>query len=156
MAEPMIERGLEGAIYGFAVDTGMHALRIMIAGVFDRFPKLKLVLGHCGEALPFWLYRLDYMHEATVRARRYETMKPIGRKPSEYLRENVFVTSSGMPWAPSITPCPSVLGMDRVLYAMDYPYQYEPDEVAMSDALPIGEAGKKQFFQTNAERVFGL
>jgi 2,3-dihydroxybenzoate decarboxylase len=46
--------------------------------------------------------------------------------------------------------------MDRVLYAMDYPYQYEPEEVAMSDALPIGDAGKKQFFQTNAERVFGL
>jgi 2,3-dihydroxybenzoate decarboxylase len=156
MIQPFLDRGLDGAIFGFAVETGLHLLRIIVAGVFDRYPKLQIVVGHLGEGLPFWLYRLDYMHEATVRARRYETMKPIGRKPSEYLRENVFVTSSGMPWAPSITHCQSVLGMDRVLYAMDYPYQYEPDEVAMSDALPIGEAGKKQFFQTNAERVFGL
>jgi 2,3-dihydroxybenzoate decarboxylase len=156
MIQPFLDRGLDGAIFGFSVETGLHLLRIIVAGVFDRFPGLRIVVGHLGEGLPFWLYRLDYMHEATVRARRYEAMKPIGRKPSEYLRENVFVTSSGMPWAPSITHCQSVLGMDRVLYAMDYPYQYEPEEVAMSDALPIGDAGKKQFFQTNAERVFGL
>jgi 2,3-dihydroxybenzoate decarboxylase len=156
MIQPFLDRGLDGAILGLSVETGLHLLRIIVAGVFDRFPGLRIVVGHLGEGLPFWLYRLDYMHEATVRARRYETMKPIGRKPSEYLRENVFVTSSGMPWAPSITHCQSVLGMDRVLYAMDYPYQYEPEEVAMSDALPIGDAGKKQFFQTNAERVFGL
>jgi 2,3-dihydroxybenzoate decarboxylase len=156
MIQPFLDRGLDGAIFGFAVETGLHLLRIIVAGVFDRFPRLQIVVGHLGEGLPFWLYRLDYMHQATVRARRYETMKPIGRKPSEYLRENVFVTSSGMPWAPAITHCQEVLGADRVLYAMDYPYQYEADEVAMSDAIPAGEAEKKQFFQTNAEKVFNL
>ncbi len=156
MAQPLIEAGLDGAIYGFAVDTGMHALRIMTAGVFDRFPKLKLVLGHCGEALPFWLFRLDFMHAATVRAGRYACMKATQRTISDYMRENVYVTTSGMAWEPAIMFCRQVLGPERVLYAMDYPYQYVLDEVRASEALPLTQAEKRAFFQTNAERVFGL
>jgi 2,3-dihydroxybenzoate decarboxylase len=156
MIGPMLEAGLDGAIYGFAVDTGMHVLRIITAGVFDRFPALRLVVGHLGEALPFWLYRLDYMHAATVRAQRYESMKPIRRKPGEYLRDNVWVTTSGMAWAPAIMFCRDVLGADRVLYAMDYPYQYAPAEVTAYENLPISAAEKADLFQHNAERVFGL
>lgn len=153
---PMLEAGLDGAIYGFGVETGLHLLRIMVAGVFDRFPKLQIVVGHAGEALPFWLYRLDYMHAATVRSQRYPQMKPLQRKISDYMRENVYVTTSGMPWAPAITFCQSVLGVDRVMYAMDYPYQFVAEEVVASDNLPVDEATKKKFFQENAERVFGL
>ncbi|MBV9449830.1 MAG: amidohydrolase [Streptosporangiaceae bacterium] len=156
MIGPLLEAGLDGAIYGFAVDTGMHVLRIITAGVFDRFPSLRLVVGHLGEALPFWLYRLDYMHAATVRARRYATMKPIQRKPSEYLRENVWITSSGVAWAPAIMFCREVLGPDRVLYAMDYPYQYVPDEVTAHENLPLTVEEKADLFQRNAQRVFCL
>src|SRR5579859_7248524 len=61
LIQPLLQRGLDGAIYGFGVDTGMHLLAIITRGAFDRFPKLRLVVGHLGEALPFWLYRLDYM-----------------------------------------------------------------------------------------------
>ena len=156
MIGPLLEAGLDGAIYGFAVDTGMHVLRIITSGAFDRFPALRLVVGHLGEALPFWLYRLDYMHAATVKARRYESMKPVKRKPSEYLRENVWVTTSGMAWAPAIMFCREVLGADRVLYAMDYPYQYVPGEVTAHENLPITPAEKKALFQANAEHVFNL
>lgn len=156
MIGPLLEAGLDGAIYGFAVETGMHLLRIITAGVFDRFPRLRLVVGHLGEALPFWLYRLDYMHAATVRAGRYESMKPIARRVSDYLRSNVWVTTSGMPWAPAILFCRDVLGPDRVMYAMDYPYQYVPSEVKDQDELPISTAEKKSFFQTIAEHVFAL
>jgi 2,3-dihydroxybenzoate decarboxylase len=156
MIGPLLEAGLDGAIYGFAVDTGMHVLRIITAGVFDRFPRLKLVVGHLGEALPFWLFRLDYMHAATVRAGRYESMKPVGRKPSEYLRDNVWVTTSGMAWAPAIMFCRDVLGPDHVLYAMDYPYQYAPEEVTTQDNLPLSPADLKAFYQTTAERLFNL
>jgi 5-carboxyvanillate decarboxylase len=156
MIQPFLDVGLEGAIYGFSVETGLHLLRLVIAGVFDRFPRLKLVVGHLGEALPFWLYRLDYMHAAGVRAGRYETMRPLARRPSDYLRENVWVTTSGMPWAPAILFCRDVLGPDHVMYAMDYPYQYELDEVRDQDALPLSPDEKRQFFQTNAERVFAL
>jgi 2,3-dihydroxybenzoate decarboxylase len=96
------------------------------------------------------------MHRASVAAGRYARMKPLERKVSDYMRENVYVTTSGMAWAPAIRFCQSVLGMDRVLYAMDYPYQYDPAEVAAQDALEISDADKKKFFQTNAETVFGL
>lgn len=156
MIQPLLEAGLDGAIYGFAVETGLHLLRMITAGVFDRFPRLRVVVGHLGEALPFWLYRLDYMHAATVRSGRYESMRPIARRPSEYLRENVWFTTSGMAWVPAIMFCREVLGPDRVLYAMDYPYQYEVSEVSTQDGLPIDDAARKAFFQTNAELVFGL
>jgi 2,3-dihydroxybenzoate decarboxylase len=156
MIGPMLDAGLDGAIWGFAVETGTHLLRLITKGVFDRFPELKLVVGHLGEALPFWMYRLDYMHGATVRSGRYEAMKPIELKPSEYLRRNVWVTTSGMAWAPAIMFCREVLGPDRVMYAMDYPYEYLVDEVRWQDDLPLTVAEKKQFYQTNAERVFGL
>jgi len=156
MIGPLLEAGLDGAIYGFAVDTGMHVLRIITAGVFDQFPDLRLVVGHLGEALPFWLYRLDYMHAVTVAAQRYESMKPIMRKPSEYLRSNVWVTTSGVAWAPAIMFCRDVLGPERVLYAMDYPYQYSPAEVTAHENLPISPDEKADLFQHNAEHVFGL
>ncbi|WP_198680727.1 amidohydrolase family protein [Lentzea terrae] len=156
MIQPLLEAGLDGAIYGFAVETGMHLLRLITAGVFDRFPRLRVVLGHLGEALPFWLYRLDFMHAATVRSGRYDAVRPIVGKPSDYLRRNVWVTTSGMAWHPAIMFCRDVLGHDRVLYAMDYPYQYVIDEVSIQDDLPIDDAAKKAFFQTNAEQLFGL
>jgi 5-carboxyvanillate decarboxylase len=127
-----------------------------VAGVFDRFPELKFVVGHLGEALPFWLSRVDYMHAATVRSRRYAQMRELAARPSDYLRRNVWVTTSGMAWAPAIMFTREVLGGDRVMYAMDYPYQYVPAEVTAQDELPLRPGEKKAFFQTNAERVFGL
>lgn len=156
MIGPLLESGLDGAIYGFAVETGMHLLRIIVSGAFDRFPKLKLVVGHLGEALPFWLFRLDFMHAAMVRAKRYQRVKPIRKKPSDYLKENVWITTSGMAWEPAIMFVRSVIGADHVMYAMDYPYQFVPSEVDVTDNLPIGDKEKKAFYQTNAETVFSL
>ena len=69
-------------------------LRLIIAGVFDRFPRLRIVIGHLGEGLPFWLYRLDYMHAAFVRSNRYENVGPLQRKVSDYLKENLFIAST--------------------------------------------------------------
>jgi 2,3-dihydroxybenzoate decarboxylase len=156
LIEPLLDAGLDGAIFGFAVETGMHLLRLIVAGVFDRFPRLKFVVGHLGEALPFWLSRLDYMHEASVRSQRYARMRPLEARPSDYLRRNVWVTTSGMAWAPAIMFSRDVLGGDRVLYAMDYPYQYVAAEVTVHDDLPLTPDEKKALFQTNAEHVFGL
>jgi 2,3-dihydroxybenzoate decarboxylase len=156
MIAPFLERGLEMAIYGFQVETGFHALSLIIAGVFDRFPKLQVVLGHLGEALPYWMYRIDHMHAQSVGSGRYKNWVPLKRKPSDYLRENFHVTTSGMPWAPAITFAQGVMGVDRVLYAMDYPYQYFPEEVAMSDEVPMRPEDRCKFFQTNAERLFTL
>jgi len=156
MVQPFLERGLEGAVFGFGVEVALHILRIIVAGVFDRFPKLKIVIGHTGEGLPFWLYRLDFMHGASVRAGRYESQKPLKKKLSDYIRENIYVTTSGVAWEPSIMLCHKVLGPDHVLYAMDYPYQFVPEEVKILEALPLSDLDKQKFFQTNAEKLFGI
>ena len=156
MIQPFLPRGLDGAIYGFAVETGLHLLRIVVGGVFDRFPKLKIALGHLGEGLPFWLFRLDFMHRSMTVSRRYPGAQPLAKKPSDYLKENVWVTTSGMQWAPAILFCQQVLGFDRVLYAMDYPYQFVPEEVRVTDEMPITAEQRKLLYQTNAERLFKL
>jgi 2,3-dihydroxybenzoate decarboxylase len=153
---PLLEAGLDGAIFGFGIDTGLSLLRIIVSGVFGRFPGLRIVVGHLGEALPFWMSRLDYMHAATVRSRRYPQVRQLDGTVSDYLRRNVWVTTSGMAWAPAIMFVRDVLGGDRVLYAMDYPYQYVPEEVTVQDNLPLSPADKKAFFELNAQHVFRL
>jgi 5-carboxyvanillate decarboxylase len=156
MIGPFLPRGLDGAIYGFAVETGLHLLRILVAGVFDRFPRLKIVVGHLGEGLPFWLFRLDFMHRSMVASKRYEGAKPLNHPLSHYLKSNVWVTTSGMQWAPAILFCQQVLGVDRVMYAMDYPYQFVPEEVKIIDELRISADDRRKLYQLNAERVFRL
>ena len=156
MIQPLLDKGLDGAIYGFSMETGMHVLRLIMAGVFDRFPKLQVVIGHVGESLPFTLYRIDYMHQASVASGRYGTMKPLQRKPSDYMRENLHYTNSGVAWAPPIRFLQEVIGADRVMYARDYPYQYNVEEVTALDALPISAEDKAAFFEGNARRLFGL
>jgi 2,3-dihydroxybenzoate decarboxylase len=156
MIGPFLERGLDGAIFGFAVETGLHILRLIVSGVFDRYPRLKIVAGHLGEGLPYWLFRIDFMHNRMVAANRYAAVRKLERKPSDYVRENLYVTTSGMAWEPPILYAQSVLGVDRVLYAMDYPYQFVPEEVAVTDNLPISPVDKMKLYQSNAEKVFKL
>ena len=156
MIKPFLDAGLDGAVFGFGSETGLHMLRVITGGVFDRHPKLQFIIGHAGEALPFWLYRLDYMHGATVRSQRYPFMKPLKHPVSHYLRNNVYITNSGVAWQPAIEFCQKVIGVDRVLYAMDYPYQYVPEEVGFCDAMTISGADKRPFFEGNARRVFKL
>lgn len=156
MIDPLLESGLDGAIFGFGVETGMHLLRLITIGIFDRYPDLQIMVGHMGEALPYWLYRLDFMHQAGVRSKRYERMKPLNKTIAEYMRSNVLITNSGMAWEPAIRFAQQVVGEDRVMYAMDYPYQVEAREVRAMDTMDISPELKKKFFQTNAERWFGL
>jgi 5-carboxyvanillate decarboxylase len=156
MIEPLHEAGLDGAIFGFGVETGMHLLRIVTSGVFDRFPRLRLVVGHLGEALPFWLPRIDHFHAAQFAAGRYPAMKALQLRPSDYLRRNVWYTTSGMAWQPCIMFVRDVMGPGRVLYAMDYPYQYVPDEVRRQDELPLDAVALREFFEGIAARLFHL
>ena len=156
MVGSMVDAGLEGAIFGFAMETSYHALRLLTTGVFDRYPSLKLVLGHGCEGLPFWIDRLDYMFNAGVRSQRYPRLKPLEHDLHHYLRTNVWGTNSGLPSPASIELMIKVMGEERVLYAMDYPYQFVPDEVRLLDGMDMSAEQKKKFFQTNAERLFGL
>jgi 5-carboxyvanillate decarboxylase len=156
MIGPMLDAGLDGAIFGFGVETGLHLLRLITTGMFDRYPELQIMVGHAGEALPYWVYRLDYMHQAGIRSGRYPGMKPLRKTILQYLRSNVLITTSGVAWAPAIQFAQQVVGEDRVMYAMDYPYQFEPDEVRTHDLLDIPLATKKKLMQQNAQRWFKL
>jgi len=91
-----------------------------------------------------------------MRSGRSAGAQPLERKPSDYLRENFYYTTSGMAWEPAISFVQQQMGHDRVMYAMDYPYQYVAEEVTAMDALPLSPAHRKMFFQTNAERIFSL
>ena len=152
MVTEFAKRGLEGAVMGFQVDVAMHTVALILSGVFDRFPKLKLVIGHGGEGLPFWLFRLDYQQKVILENRGYKLKHTI----SEYLKRNVFMTTSGMGWEPAILFCQQVMGVENILYAMDYPYEFNSEEVIATDNLPIPDADKLKLYQTNAERVFNL
>src|SRR6516225_6716068 len=156
MIGPFLDRGLDGAVFGFAVETSLHVLRIVVSGVFDRFPRLQLVIGHLGEGLPYWFFRIDFMYQRLASNNRYTRVPKLRKKPSDYLKENFHITTSGMAWQPPILYAISVMGIDRVLYAMDYPYQFVPEEVKVTDDLPISDANKKKLYQTNAERLFSL
>ena len=85
MSAPYVEKGLEGALWGFAAETGLHLLAILRSGALDRFPRLRIVVGHAGEALPFWLYRLDYMNRSARPFIRNGTDR-LQRTLSEYIR----------------------------------------------------------------------
>jgi 2,3-dihydroxybenzoate decarboxylase len=156
MIGTMVEAGLDGAVFGFGVETAFHGLRMMTTGVFDRYPGLQMMLGHGCEAIPFWIYRHNYMHQAGVRSQRYPRLGPLQHDLFHYLRTNVLATNSGMAYEPAVKLLIEVMGEDRVMYAMDYPYQYVPDEVRWMDTMAISDAQKVKFFQTNAERWFKL
>jgi len=156
MIAGMVEAGLDGAIFGFGVETAYHLLRIFTTGVFDRYPNLTVCAGHGGEALPYWLFRLNYMHLAGVRSKRYERFQPLKHDLYHYMRNNFVATTSGMACPLAIKLCIDQLGEDRVMYAMDYPYEFVADEVRTHDNLDITAEQKKKLMQTNAERVFKL
>lgn len=156
MIAPYNEAGLDGAVLGFGASAGLHVLRMVTSGIFDRHPGLRLVVGHLGEGLPFWLHRIDHMHGKAVKSGRYPQLKPLQKPASEYFRSHIWLTTSGMPWAPAIMFTREVVGADRVMYAMDYPYQFDADEVAAQEALPISAAEKADFFENIPRRVFGL
>jgi 5-carboxyvanillate decarboxylase len=153
MASAFKKYGLETGIWGFQADTGLHALRLICSGVFDRFPGLRIVLGHLGEGLPYWLYRLDYMHP--VRA-SYVSRPTLSLKPSEYVKRNFAITTSGMNWATVLRFCIEAVGADNIMFAIDYPYQITEDAVRFLDEAEISEEDKRKIYHRNAERIFGI
>jgi predicted TIM-barrel fold metal-dependent hydrolase len=144
---------LEHAIWGYQAETGLHGLRLITGGVFDQFPKLQVVLGHMGEGIPYWLYRLDFMYG---RVKIDFGRRKLKLTPSEYFKRNFYITTSGMNWEPTLKFCIEALGADRIMWAIDYPYQDHPDAVEFMDAARISEKDKQAIYHGNAERVFKI
>ncbi len=158
-SHPYEFRGFGGALAGFSHEVWMHVMGLILSGAFDRFPKLRVVIGHMGEGMPLLLYRFDWMQSnADGRPGLRGGAPPVTlrHKISHYFKNNIWITTSGQGWEPSVKFCMDVLGADRVIYAMDYPYQQSADEVAAYDAFDISAESKKMLMQTNAQRVFRL
>lgn len=152
MLSPYTAHAMVGPIWGFAADTGLHALRIIMAGVFDRFPKLQIVLGHLGEGLPFFIDRIDIRYSVDGSPGRVK----LKRRPSDYLRENFHLTTSGMNWGPSILQSIAVMGEDRILFAADWPFEDAVDAARRFRALRIAAAAREKLAYRNAERLFQI
>jgi 2,3-dihydroxybenzoate decarboxylase len=140
--------------WGFAVETGTHALRLIGAGIFDRFPKLRIVLGHMGEGLPFFLERIDNRYG--FETRMFQPQVKLQRRPGDYFRSNFLVTTSGMNFAAPLQATIATIGIERVLFAVDYPFEDQAATVAALDALPLSVADKRRICETNVQRVFRL
>jgi len=153
------DRGFFGALGGFPHDVWLHTMGIIFAGLFDRYPKFRLVIGHMGESMPLQLYRFDWMQgnaDGVAGLRGGQPAIKLKETVSHYFRNNIWITTSGVAWEPAIRFCMEQLGPERVLYAMDYPYQQSSDEVAAYDRMVLSAEHKKMLMQTNAERVFRL
>lgn len=151
MIAPFQPYSLEHAIWGYQAEAGLHAVRLVMSGVFDRYPNLKIVLGHMGEGIPYWFYRVDYMHRG---ASRFNWRPQLAKAPSEYFKSNFMITTSGMNWNPVLAFCLSVLGPDNIMFAIDYPYQDTSEAVGFMDSAPLTEDDRAKLYHRNAERIF--
>lgn len=157
MAAPFSRYGMAGALWGFGADASLHAVRMILGGVFDAFPDLKIVLGHLGEALPFWLARMDNRY-TNIRRRGLSPIgpKPLELLPSEYFARNFWITTSGMTTQPPLDFCLEVVGEDRIMFAIDYPYERSADAVGFVRALPLPATTLRKLTHANAEALFGI
>jgi predicted TIM-barrel fold metal-dependent hydrolase len=151
MAGPFRDYRMEGSIWGYGMETGTHAVRLMLSGVLDRFPRLRIVLGHMGEALPFWLWRLDYMAAPGSRAALKNALKP-----SEYVRRNFAITTSGLEDPLVLRLCIDKIGLERVMWAIDYPYQPTAGAVSFIENAPLPPEERSAVAHGNAERIFRI
>ena len=153
---PQIPRTLEGfpviqgAAWGWGVETGSHALRLLFSGVFDRFPRLKVVLGHMGEGLPFQRWRFDSRFCA------YPFGVTLARKPSEYIGSNILITTSGVCSPAALAGAIAEMGAEAVLFSVDYPYESTAVAAEFIENAPMDEATRALVCHGNAQRLFRL
>lgn len=144
--EPIVVAMLASAGWGWHIETAIHVIRIILGGAFDKYPKLQLVIGHMGEALPFMLQRLDVMPSAITNLNH-----PI----SAYLRSNIFYTFSGFNFLPNFLSLLLQVGIDRIMFSADHPYASMKQARAFLDQLPVSTADRERIANGNAERLFG-
>jgi predicted TIM-barrel fold metal-dependent hydrolase len=145
---------LAGSPWGFAAEAGLGVVRLICSGIFDEYPNLKVILGHLGEALPFWMWRLDNcilrQSDATL------LTKKLKKLPSQYIRDNFFVTTSGMNWQPALLCTHLALGADKILFAADYPFESSDEAVQFMETASISDSDKEKIFHLNTEKLLGL
>ena len=150
MAAPFSDYNMHAAIWGFQAETGTHAMRIILSGVLDRFPRLKIVLGHMGESIPYNLWRADHWYHYR------RSIQQSSLQPSDVFKRNFLITTSGVEDTRVLDYCLKWLGPDRIMWAIDYPYEESAPATRFMDEAPIPDADKEKIFHLNAERLFRL
>ncbi len=153
LAAPFREYGLDSAQWGYGIEVSTHAVRMLVSGLFDRFPKLKICIGHMGEGVHFWSWRLDFMNK---RAQMRGAAPKLKLAPSEYFKRNFVITTSGQESHLALDYSIKALGVENVLWAIDYPYQSSAPAVAFMDSAPVSAADREKLYHGNAEHVFHI
>jgi predicted TIM-barrel fold metal-dependent hydrolase len=145
---PMLTEMLAGGAWGWHIETAVHVVRLIAGGVFDRFPRLQIVVGHMGEGLPFMFQRFDIMPPSVT---------GLKRQFKDYLRENLHYTFSGFNFPPTFLDLLLELGgVDRIMFSADHPYQSMQYARAFLEQIPVSAADKERISHGNAEKLFKL
>jgi predicted TIM-barrel fold metal-dependent hydrolase len=147
LPQPIIEV-LSGSGWGWHIETGLHILRLVVGGVFDQFPKLQFVIGHLGEALPFMVQRFDERFSQSVTKLKH----PV----SHYLRHNVHYTIAGFNFPATFLDLLLEIGVDRIMFSADYPYNTMEAARAFLDQIPVSAGDRERIAHGNAAKLFKL
>ncbi len=139
---------LSTSFWGWHIDTATHILRIILGGVFDRFPDLQFIIGHMGEGLPFFIPRFD--HRLPPQASKLK--RPI----STYLRENVHYTFSGFNYTATFLDLMQQVGAERIMFSADYPYASMAEARTFLEGISVSETDRQRIAHGNAERLLNL
>jgi 2,3-dihydroxybenzoate decarboxylase len=144
--------GLEHGTWSWNHRTGGHALRLIFGGVFDKFPGARIILGHMGEFVPAQLFRID------IRYRDLDPrqQQPLKKLPSEYFGTNVAITTSGVFSHQALTDAIQTIGIDNVMFSIDYPYESTEQAAEFMRTAPLAPADKERVAHANAERILRL
>lgn len=141
---------LIGATWGFAPEAATHALRLIYSGLFDRFPSLTVILGHLGETLPYFSWRIQHCFEYNP------SDKKVQRRLQDYLCENFYVSTSGIFSDQALIGAMLTIGADRILFACDYPYEVMEPAARWIERAAISEGDRKKIAAGNARRLFKI
>jgi 2,3-dihydroxybenzoate decarboxylase len=142
--------GLAASLWGWTTETGGHALRLILSGLFDRLPMLNIILGHMGELLPFCLWRLD------SRFKIYRPKVKLERLPSDYVRRHIFATTAGACQPEALVGAIAAIGADRVMFSVDYPLEDSAEAARFIAAAPISEHERELICWRNAAKLLRL
>lgn len=135
--------------WGWHAETAIHTLRLALSGALDRHPKLKIVIGHCGEALPFMLDRIDETTAATAKAQ-------LRRSVRQTLTDQVWITTSGFFTTVPFVAALMTWGVDRLMFSVDYPFASNARARTFLDSLPVSPADRAKIAHGNADALMRL
>jgi predicted TIM-barrel fold metal-dependent hydrolase len=141
---PMVIR----AAWGFTVETATQAIRLVLSGVFDAHPNLKIILGHLGETLPFLVWRVD---QALARPGAQRTISF-----RDVFCGHFYLTTSGNFSNPALLCCVQEMGIDRIMFAIDWPFVANPLGTKWVDTVPLCEEDKIKILSGNAKRLLRM